>query len=151
MALHIRCRANYYVRNTEKGNTMIIGKKNENVITEENEAMECVCPMMDFIAKLVAIDFDESDAFEYDSPYTVLLCDLIFKLYDREEYKEAMELLAVAFMMADMNDTSENLAIASSGYSEEKGRFFLNRFFAYSSICDTYVLSRQLFASEEAS
>ena len=58
---------------------MINKKKKEDVITEEKT--EYACPMMDAIAMITARDFDESGMFDPDSPHTVLICDLIFKLY----------------------------------------------------------------------
>ena len=132
-----------------KEHAMINIKKKEEVITNEDVKAGCGCPMMDFIAKLAAIDFDESGEFEYDSAHTVLLCDLMLKLYNREEYKEAMEIMAVAFLMADMHETSQLISVASSGYTEESGKFFLERFFKYSDLYETYMLGRKIYAAEE--
>ena len=54
-------------------------KKNEEVVAEEKR--EYVCPMLDAIAMITARDFDESGMFDPESPHTVLICDLIFKLH----------------------------------------------------------------------
>ena len=59
--------------------TMINKKKNEEVVAEEKK--EYACPMIDAIAMITARDFDESGMFDPESPHTVLICDLIFKLY----------------------------------------------------------------------
>ena len=59
--------------------TMINKKKNEEVVAEEKK--EYACPMLDAIAMITARDFDESGMFDPESPHTVLICDLIFKLY----------------------------------------------------------------------
>ncbi len=118
--------------------------KKENEKTRE-EMAECACSMIDVIAKIVAADFDESGEFEYDAPHTAFLCDLIFKMYEREEYKEAMEVLAMSFMMLGMEDTTGLMAVAAAGYSDENGRFFLNRFFEYSAICDIYEKGLQMY------
>lgn len=102
-----------------KENKMINIRKKKDVIAEMNEHTECAYSMMDSIAKMTAIDFDDSGAFGYDSPHTVLFCDLIFKLYSRAEYKEAMALMAVAFMMVGMDDSSHLMGVAASGYTED--------------------------------
>ena len=78
---------------------MINREKKEDVIAEEKK--ECACPMMDAISMITARDFDESGVFDPDSPHTVLICDIIFKLYLKGEYKVAMEMLAAAFMLAE--------------------------------------------------
>ena len=129
--------------------TMIIGKKNENDSTAERT--ECGCPMLDFIAKLIALDLQESDELEIGSAHTLLLYDLIIKLYEREEYKEAMEALAVAFMLSDMENTSQLISVATSGYTESNAKFFMDRLFEYSNLRMSYEVGRQIFEDEEAS
>ena len=132
-----------------KENKMInIGKK-RHVITEKSEKAECVCPMMDYIAKMTAIDFDESGEFEYDAPHTVLLCNLILGLYSRGEFKEAMALLAVAFMMVGMEDSAGMMGVAAAGYTEENGRYFLEQFFDHSGLIETYLLGLEVYGEEE--
>ena len=111
---------------------MINKKKKEKVITEEKT--ECACPMIDAIAMITARDFDESGVFDPDSPHTVLICDIIFKLYLKGEYKVAMEVLAASFMLAEMETSGELLSVAAAGYTDEKGKFYLDRFFEYSDI-----------------
>lgn len=100
--------------------TMINKKKNEEVVAEDKT--EYACPMMDAIAMITARDFDESGMFDPDSPHTVLICDLIFKLYLIGLYKNAMEVLAAAFLMSDMESSGELLSVAASGYTDEKGK-----------------------------
>ena len=127
--------------------TMINKKKKEKVITEEKT--ECACPMIDAIAMITARDFDESGVFDPDSPHTVLICDIIFKLYLKGEYKVAMEVLAASFMLAEMETSGELLSVAAAGYTDEKGKFYLDRFFEYSDIYETYEIGKQLFADTE--
>ena len=126
---------------------MINKKKKEKVITEEKT--ECACPMIDAIAMITARDFDESGVFDPDSPHTVLICDIIFKLYLKGEYKVAMEVLAASFMLAEMEASGELLSVAAAGYTDEKGKFYLDRFFEYSDIYETYEIGKQLFADTE--
>ena len=126
---------------------MINKKKKEKVITEEKT--ECACPMIDAIAMITARDFDESGVFDPDSPHTVLICDIIFKLYLKGEYKVAMEVLAASFMLAEMETSGELLSVAAAGYTDEKGKFYLDRFFEYSDIYETYAIGKQLFADTE--
>jgi hypothetical protein len=126
---------------------MINKKKKEKVIAEEKT--ECACPMIDAIAMITARDFDESGVFDPDSPHTVLLCDIIFKLYLKGEYKVAMEVLAASFMLAEMETSGELLSVAAAGYTDEKGKFYLDRFFEYSDIYETYEIGKQLFADTE--
>ena len=126
---------------------MINKKKKEDVITEEKT--EHACPMMDAIAMITARDFDESGVFDPDSPHTVLICDIIFKLYLKGEYKGAMEVLAASFMLAEMETSGELLSVAAAGYTDEKGKFYLDRFFEYSDIYETYEIGKQLFADTE--
>ncbi len=126
---------------------MINKKKKEKVITEEKT--ECACPMIDAIAMITARDFDESGVFDPDSPHTVLICDIIFKLYLKGEYKVAMEVLAASFMLAEMETSGELLSVAAAGYTDEKGKFYLDRFFEYSDIYETYEIGKQLFADTE--
>ena len=126
---------------------MINKKKKEKVIAEEKT--ECACPMIDAIAMITARDFDESGVFDPDSPHTVLLCDIIFKLYLKGEYKGAMEVLAASFMLAEMETSGELLSVAAAGYTDEKGKFYLDRFFEYSDIYETYEIGKQLFADTE--
>ena len=132
-----------------KENKMINIRKKKDVITEKNEKSEGAYPVMDYIAKMTAIDFDESGEFEYDSPHTVLLCNLILGLYSRGEFKEAMALLAVAFMMADMEDSAEMMGVVAAGYTEENGRYFLEQFFDHSGLIETYLLGLEIYADEE--
>ena len=73
--------------------TMINKKKKEDVIAEEKT--ECACPMIDTIAMITARDFDESGMFDPDSPHTVLICDLIFKLYLVDLYMDYQNLEGV--------------------------------------------------------
>lgn len=127
--------------------TMINKKKKEDVITEEEK--EYACPMMDAIAMITARDFDGSGMFDPDSPHTVLICDLIFKLYLIGLYKNAMEVLAAAFLMSDMEPSGELLSVAASGYSDEKGKYYLDKFFEYSDIYETYKLGKQIFGDVE--
>lgn len=127
--------------------TMINKKKKEKVIAEEKT--ECACPMIDAIAMITARDFDESGVFDPDSPHTVLICDIIFKLYLKGEYKGAMEVLAASFMLAEMETSGELLSVAAAGYTDEKGKFYLDRFFEYSDIYETYEIGKQLFADTE--
>ena len=126
---------------------MINKKKKEKVITEEKT--ECACPMIDAIAMITARDFDESGVFDPDSPHTVLICDIIFKLYLKGEYKVAMEVLAASFMLVEMETSGELLSVAAAGYTDEKGKFYLDRFFEYSDIYETYEIGKQLFADTE--
>ena len=126
---------------------MINKKKKEKVITEEKT--ECACPMIDAIAMITARDFDESGVFDPDSPHTVLICDIIFKLYLKGEYKVAMEVLAASFMLAEMETSGELLSVAAAGYTDEKGKFYLDRFFEYSDIYETYEIGKQLLADTE--
>jgi|LFRM01.1.fsa_nt_gb hypothetical protein len=126
---------------------MINKKKKEKVIAEEKT--ECACPMIDAIAMITARDFDESGVFDPDSPHTVLICDIIFKLYLKGEYKVAMEVLAASFMLAEMETSGELLSVAAAGYTDEKGKFYLDRFFEYSDIYETYEIGKQLFADTE--
>ncbi len=126
---------------------MINKKKKEKVIAEEKT--ECACPMIDAIAMITARDFDESGVFDPDSPHTVLICDIIFKLYLKGEYKVAMEVLAASFMLAEMETSGELLSVAAAGYTDEKGKFYLDRFFDYSDIYETYEIGKQLFADTE--
>lgn len=126
---------------------MINKKKKEKVITEEKT--ECACPMIDAIAMITARDFDESGVFDPDSPHTVLICDIIFKLYLKGEYKVAMEVLAASFMLAEVETSGELLSVAAAGYTDEKGKFYLDRFFEYSDIYETYEIGKQLFADTE--
>ena len=126
---------------------MINRKKKEKVIAEEKT--ECACPMIDAIAMITARDFDESGVFDPDSPHTVLICDIIFKLYLKGEYKVAMEVLAASFMLAEMETSGELLSVAAAGYTDEKGKFYLDRFFEYSDIYETYEIGKQLFADTE--
>lgn len=126
---------------------MINRKKKEDVIAEEKT--ECACPMMDAISMITARDFDESGAFDPDSPHTVLICDIIFKLYLKGEYKVAMEVLAAAFLMAEMETAGELLAVAAAGYTDDKGKFYLDRFFEYSNIYEIYELGKQIFGEME--
>ena len=126
---------------------MINKKKKEKAITEEKT--ECACPMIDAIAMITARDFDESGVFDPDSPHTVLICDIIFKLYLKGEYKVAMEVLAASFMLAEMETSGELLSVAAAGYTDEKGKFYLDRFFEYSDIYETYAIGKQLFADTE--
>lgn len=126
---------------------MINKKKKEKVIAEEKT--ECACPMIDAIAMITARDFDESGVFDPDSPHTVLICDIIFKLYLKGEYKVAMEILAASFMLAEMETSGELLSVAAAGYTDEKGKFYLDRFFEYSDIYETYEIGKQLFADTE--
>lgn len=126
---------------------MINKKKKEKVITEEKT--ECACPMIDAIAMITARDFDESGVFDPDSPHTVLICDILFKLYLTGEYKVAMEVLAASFMLAEMETSGELLSVAAAGYTDEKGKFYLDRFFEYSDIYETYEIGKQLFADTE--
>jgi hypothetical protein len=126
---------------------MINKKKKEKVIAEEKT--ECACPMIDAIAMITARDFDESGVFDPDSPHTVLICDIIFKLYLKGEYKGAMEVLAASFMLAEMETSGELLSVAAAGYTDEKGKFYLDRFFEYSDIYETYEIGKQLFADTE--
>ena len=127
--------------------TMINKKKNEEVVAEEKT--EYACPMLDAIAMITARDFDESGVFDPDSPHTVLICDIIFKLYLKGEYKVAMEVLAASFMLAEMETSGELLSVAAAGYTDEKGKFYLDRFFEYSDIYETYEIGKQLFADTE--
>ena len=127
---------------------MVDTKEIEKTLAEEKE---CVCSMMEMIAKITAADFDSSGEFDYESAHTVLLCDLVFKQYLKNEYKVAMETLALAFLMAGMNHTAELLTVASSGYTEEKGKYYLDRFFEYSDIYETYEMGRQIYADMEGS
>lgn len=126
---------------------MINRKKKEDVITEEKT--EYACPMMDTIAMITARDFDESEVFDSDLPHTVPICDLIFKLYLVGLYKNAMEALAAAFLMADMEPSGELLSVAAAGYTDEKGKYYLDKFFEYSDIYETYKLSKQIFGDVE--
>ena len=126
---------------------MINKKKKEKVIAEEKT--ECACPMIDAIAMITARDFDESGVFDPDSPHTVLICDIIFKLYLKGEYKVAMEVLAASFMLVEMETSGELLSVAAAGYTDEKGKFYLDRFFEYSDIYETYEIGKQLFADTE--
>ena len=126
---------------------MINKKKKEKVITEEKT--ECACPMIEAIAMITARDFDESGVFDPDSPHTVLICDIIFKLYLKGEYKVAMEVLAASFMLVEMETSGELLSVAAAGYTDEKGKFYLDRFFEYSDIYETYEIGKQLFADTE--
>ena len=126
---------------------MINKKKKEKVIAEEKA--ECACPMIDAIAMITARDFDESGVFDPDSPHTVLICDILFKLYLTGEYKVAMEVLAASFMLAEMETSGELLSVAAAGYTDEKGKFYLDRFFEYSDIYETYEIGKQLFADTE--
>ena len=126
---------------------MINKKKNEEVVAEEKK--EYACPMIDAIAMITARDFDESGVFDPDSPHTVLICDIIFKLYLKGEYKVAMEVLAASFMLAEMETSGELLSVAAAGYTDEKGKFYLDRFFEYSDIYETYEIGKQLFADTE--
>ena len=126
---------------------MINKKKKEKVIAEEKT--ECACPMIDAIAMITARVFDESGVFDPDSPHTVLICDIIFKLYLKGEYKVAMEVLAASFMLAEMETSGELLSVAAAGYTDEKGKFYLDRFFEYSDIYETYEIGKQLFADTE--
>ena len=126
---------------------MINKKKKEKVIAEEKT--ECACPMIDAIAMITARDFDESGVFDPDSPHTVLICDTIFKLYLKGEYKVAMEVLAASFMLAEMETSGELLSVAAAGYTDEKGKFYLDRFFEYSDIYETYEIGKQLFADTD--
>ena len=130
-----------------KENTMINKKKKEDVITEEKT--EHACPMMDAIAMITARDFDESGMFDPDSPHTVLICDLIFKLYLIGLYKNAMEVLAVAFLISDMESSGELLSVAASGYTDEKGKYYFDKFFEYFDIYETYKLGKQIFGDVE--
>lgn len=127
--------------------TMINKKKNEEVVAEEKK--EYACPMLDAIAMITARDFDESGMFDPESPHTVLICDLIFKLYLIGLYKNAMEALAAAFLMSDMESPGELLSVAASGYTDEKGKYYFDRFFEYSDIYETYKLSKQIFGDME--
>ena len=126
---------------------MINKKKKEKVIAEEKT--ECACPMIDAIAMITARDFDESGVFDPDSPHTVLICDIIFKLYHKGEYKVAMEVLAASFMLAEMETSGELLSVAAAGYTDEKGKFYLDSFFEYSDIYETYEIGKQLFADTD--
>ena len=126
---------------------MINRKKKEDVIAEEKT--ECACPMMDAISMITARDFDESGVFDPDSPHTVLICDIIFKLYIKGEYKVAMEVLAAAFLMAEMETSGELLVVAAAGYTDDKGKFYLDRFFEYSNIYEVYELGKQIFGDME--
>ncbi len=126
---------------------MINKKKKEKVIAEEKT--ECACPMIDAIAMITARDFDESGVFDPDSPHTVRICDIIFKLYLKGQYKVAMEVLAASFMLAEMETSGELLSVAAAGYTDEKGKFYLDRFFEYSDIYETYEIGKQLFADTE--
>ena len=126
---------------------MINKKKNEEVVAEEKK--EYACPMIDAIAMITARDFDESGVFDPDSPHTVLICDIIFKLYLKGEYKVAMEVLAASFMLAEMETSGELLSVAAAGYTDEKGKFYLDGFFEYSDIYETYEIGKQLFADTE--
>ena len=132
-----------------KEEKMINMRKRKEVIGDKNGETEVTCPMMNYIAKMTAIDFDESGEFEYDQPHTVLLCNLILGLYSRGEYKEAMTLLAVAFMMVDMEDSAEMIGAAAAGYTEEKGKFFLEQFFDRSGLIETYLLGLEIYGEEE--
>jgi hypothetical protein len=127
--------------------TMINKKKKEDVIAEEKT--ECACPMIDTIAMITARDFDESGMFDSDSPHTVLICDLIFKLYLIGLYKNAMEVLVVAFLISDMESSGELLSVAASGYTDEKGKYYFDKFFEYSDIYETYKLGKQIFGDVE--
>ena len=132
-----------------KENKMINIRKKKDVTTEKNEKMEVTYPVMDYVAKMTAIDFDESGEFKYDSPHTVLLCNLILGLYSRGEFKEARALLAVAVMMVGMEDSAEMMGVAAAGYTEENGRYFLEQFFDHSGLIETYLLGLEIYAEEE--
>jgi hypothetical protein len=132
-----------------KEEKMINMRKRKEVIGDKNGETEVTCPMMNYIAKMTAIDFDESGEFEYDQPHTVLLCNLILGLYSRGEYKEAMTLLAIAFIMVDMEDSAEMIGAAAAGYTEEKGKFFLEQFFDRSGLIETYLLGLEIYGEEE--
>ncbi len=132
-----------------KENKMINIRRKKDVTTEKKEKMEGTYPVMDYVAKMTAIDFDESGEFEYDSPHTVLLCNLILGFYSRGEFKEAMALLAVAFMMTGMEDAAEMMGVAAAGYTEENGRYFLEQFFDHSGLIETYLLGLEIYAEEE--
>ena len=83
------------------------------------EKTECACPMIDAIAMITARDFDESGVFDPDSP------------------------------QAEMETSGELLSVAAAGYTDEKGKFYLDRFFEYSDIYETYEIGKQLFADTE--
>ena len=61
----------------------------------------------------------------------------------------AMEVLAASFMLAEMETSGELLSVAAAGYTDEKGKFYLDRFFEYSDIYETYEIGKQLFADTE--
>ena len=126
---------------------MINRKKKEDVISEKKT--ECACPMMDVIAMITARDFDESGFFDLDSPHTVLICDIIFKLYLKGEYKVAMEVLAADCTLADMETSGELLSVAAAGYTDGKGKYYLDRFFEYADIYETYEMGKQIFSNVE--
>lgn len=128
---------------------MINIRKRKEAIDRKNEKKEITCPITNYIAKMTAIDFDESGEFEYDQPHTVLLCNLILGLYTRGEYKEAMTLLAVAFMMVDMDDSAKMIGAAAAGFTEETGKFFLEQFFDHSELIETYLLGLEMYGEEE--
>lgn len=127
--------------------TMINKTKKEDVISEKKT--EYACPMMDAIAMITARDFDESGLFDFDSPHTVLVCDIIFKLYLKGEYKVAMEVLAAAFMLADMETSGELLSVAAAGYTDGKGKYYMDRFFEYSDIYAQAIRMRQMSAEKK--
>ena len=85
---------------------MIITNEIKKSVTEGNEG---ACPMMEMIAKITAADFDESGEFDYEAAHTVLLCDLIFKLYLRSDYKAAMETIAICNQKGGVTKTTTTL------------------------------------------
>ena len=130
---------------------MTVFKKREEVNADKKESNSCACPMMDYIAKLIAVDMEESGLFEYDEAHTIMLCDLVFRLYEREDYKEAMEAFAAVFMITGMESTSELLSVATSGYTDGHARFFLGKLFEYADLYTIYEMGRELFLSGEVS
>ena len=139
----------YYPHTYRADNSAVNGGSHPGSLVGEADSLKAV-----FRHKIDADEdtgghFDESGEFEYDAPHTVLLCNLILGLYSRGEFKEAMALLAVAFMMAGMEDSAGMMGAAAAGYTEENGRYYLEQFFDHSGLIETYLLGLELYGEEE--
>ena len=69
MALHTRCRANYYVRNTGKGINMIKRIRIKEVITKKNDLKENITELMELMNQITL-----ESVIAYDLAQEILIC-----------------------------------------------------------------------------
>ena len=71
----------------------------------------CTYEMLNAIANLVAADINDPFEFEY-ALHTLLLCDSIFKMHDRDDHMEALAFLSVSLIMTWLENDAGLMAVA---------------------------------------